>query len=61
MCLASGTGTLAGNPEIRHRLQVEELTRQAAAAEGDSCGGVGAAGCGWAAGVFDLLAGGGGV
>jgi 16S rRNA (cytosine967-C5)-methyltransferase len=26
----SGTGTLARNPEIRHRLQVEELTRQAA-------------------------------
>jgi 16S rRNA (cytosine967-C5)-methyltransferase len=25
----SGTGTLAGNPEIRHRLKVEELTRQA--------------------------------
>ena len=25
----SGTGTLAGNPEIRHRLRVEELTRQA--------------------------------
>src|ERR1700733_182308 len=24
----SGTGTLAGNPEIRHRLKVEELTRQ---------------------------------
>jgi 16S rRNA (cytosine967-C5)-methyltransferase len=26
----SGTGTLARNPEIRHRLQLEELTRQAA-------------------------------
>jgi 16S rRNA (cytosine967-C5)-methyltransferase len=26
----SGTGTLAGNPEIRHRLREEELTRQAA-------------------------------
>jgi 16S rRNA (cytosine967-C5)-methyltransferase len=26
----SGTGTLAGNPEIRHRLKVEELARQAA-------------------------------
>jgi 16S rRNA (cytosine967-C5)-methyltransferase len=26
----SGTGTLAGNPEIRHRLKPEELTRQAA-------------------------------
>jgi 16S rRNA (cytosine967-C5)-methyltransferase len=26
----SGTGTLARNPEIRHRLQIEELTRQAA-------------------------------
>jgi 16S rRNA (cytosine967-C5)-methyltransferase len=26
----SGTGTLARNPEIRHRLRVEELTRQAA-------------------------------
>ena len=25
----SGTGTLAGNPEIRHRLRVEELARQA--------------------------------
>jgi 16S rRNA (cytosine967-C5)-methyltransferase len=25
----SGTGTLAGNPEIRHRLKVEELARQA--------------------------------
>jgi 16S rRNA (cytosine967-C5)-methyltransferase len=25
----SGTGTLAGNPEIRHRLKAEELTRQA--------------------------------
>jgi 16S rRNA (cytosine967-C5)-methyltransferase len=25
----SGTGTLAGNPEIRHRLKVEELPRQA--------------------------------
>ncbi len=25
----SGTGTLAGNPEIRHRLREEELTRQA--------------------------------
>jgi 16S rRNA (cytosine967-C5)-methyltransferase len=25
----SGTGTLAGNPEIRHRLKVEELVRQA--------------------------------
>jgi 16S rRNA (cytosine967-C5)-methyltransferase len=25
----SGTGTLAGNPEIRHRLKVDELTRQA--------------------------------
>jgi 16S rRNA (cytosine967-C5)-methyltransferase len=25
----SGTGTLAGNPEIRHRLKVEELGRQA--------------------------------
>jgi 16S rRNA (cytosine967-C5)-methyltransferase len=25
----SGTGTLAGNPEIRHRLNVEELARQA--------------------------------
>ena len=25
----SGTGTLAGNPEIRHALKVEELTRQA--------------------------------
>ncbi|WP_433973909.1 transcription antitermination factor NusB [Tunturiibacter lichenicola] len=25
----SGTGTLAGNPEIRHRLKEEELTRQA--------------------------------
>ncbi len=25
----SGTGTLARNPEIRHRLQMEELTRQA--------------------------------
>ncbi len=25
----SGTGTLARNPEIRHRLRVEELTRQA--------------------------------
>ena len=25
----SGTGTLAGNPEIRHRLKVEELERQA--------------------------------
>jgi 16S rRNA (cytosine967-C5)-methyltransferase len=25
----SGTGTLAGNPEIRHRLKVEELMRQA--------------------------------
>jgi 16S rRNA (cytosine967-C5)-methyltransferase len=25
----SGTGTLAGNPEIRHRLRVEELGRQA--------------------------------
>jgi 16S rRNA (cytosine967-C5)-methyltransferase len=25
----SGTGTLAGNPEIRHRLKVEELSRQA--------------------------------
>jgi 16S rRNA (cytosine967-C5)-methyltransferase len=25
----SGTGTLAGNPEIRHRLKVEEMTRQA--------------------------------
>src|SRR5260370_23895610 len=25
----SGTGTLAGNPEIRHRLKVEELQRQA--------------------------------
>jgi 16S rRNA (cytosine967-C5)-methyltransferase len=25
----SGTGTLAANPEIRHRLKVEELTRQA--------------------------------
>ena len=24
-----GTGTLAGNPEIRHRLKVEELARQA--------------------------------
>jgi 16S rRNA (cytosine967-C5)-methyltransferase len=24
----SGTGTLAGNPEIRHRLKVEELARQ---------------------------------
>jgi 16S rRNA (cytosine967-C5)-methyltransferase len=24
----SGTGTLAGNPEIRHRLKVEDLTRQ---------------------------------
>ena len=24
----SGTGTLAGNPEIRHRLKVEEMTRQ---------------------------------
>src|SRR5207248_10925036 len=24
----SGTGTLAGNPEIRHRLRVEELARQ---------------------------------
>ncbi len=26
----SGTGTLAGNPEIRHRLKPEEFTRQAA-------------------------------
>jgi 16S rRNA (cytosine967-C5)-methyltransferase len=26
----SGTGTLAGNPEIRHRLKVEELARQLA-------------------------------
>jgi 16S rRNA (cytosine967-C5)-methyltransferase len=26
----SGTGTMAGNPEIRHRLKVEELMRQAA-------------------------------
>ncbi len=26
----SGTGTLAGNPEIRHRLKLEELARQAA-------------------------------
>jgi 16S rRNA (cytosine967-C5)-methyltransferase len=25
----SGTGTMAGNPEIRHRLKVEELARQA--------------------------------
>jgi 16S rRNA (cytosine967-C5)-methyltransferase len=25
----SGTGTLAGNPEIRHRLKVEDLARQA--------------------------------
>ncbi len=25
----SGTGTLAGNPEIRHRLKVEEFARQA--------------------------------
>jgi 16S rRNA (cytosine967-C5)-methyltransferase len=25
----SGTGTLAGNPEIRHRLKVEEMARQA--------------------------------
>jgi 16S rRNA (cytosine967-C5)-methyltransferase len=25
----SGTGTLAGNPEIRHRLKMEELARQA--------------------------------
>jgi 16S rRNA (cytosine967-C5)-methyltransferase len=25
----SGTGTLAGNPEIRHRMKVEELARQA--------------------------------
>jgi len=25
----SGTGTLAGNPEIRHRLKIEELGRQA--------------------------------
>src|SRR6202035_4518269 len=25
----SGTGTLAGNPEIRHRLKAEELARQA--------------------------------
>jgi 16S rRNA (cytosine967-C5)-methyltransferase len=25
----SGTGTLAGNPEIRHRLKVQELARQA--------------------------------
>jgi 16S rRNA (cytosine967-C5)-methyltransferase len=25
----SGTGTMAGNPEIRHRLKVEELSRQA--------------------------------
>jgi 16S rRNA (cytosine967-C5)-methyltransferase len=25
----SGTGTLGGNPEIRHRLKVEELARQA--------------------------------
>jgi 16S rRNA (cytosine967-C5)-methyltransferase len=25
----SGTGTLAGNPEIRHRLKLEELARQA--------------------------------
>jgi 16S rRNA (cytosine967-C5)-methyltransferase len=25
----SGTGTMAGNPEIRHRLKVEEFARQA--------------------------------
>ena len=29
MRLVRGTGTLAGNPEIRHRLKLEELGRQA--------------------------------
>ncbi len=56
----SGTGTLARNPEIRHRLRVEELARQADAAAGDPYGSAGAAGSGRAAGVLHLLAGAGG-
>ena len=56
----SGTGTLARNPEIRHRLRLEELTRQAAAAAGDPYGSAGAAGSGRAAGVLHLFAGAGG-
>ncbi len=57
----SGTGTLAGNPEIRHRLKVEELTRQAERQRAILEGSFEAVGAGWAAGVFDLFAGAGGV
>ena len=57
----SGTGTLAGNPEIRHRLKVEELARQAERQRAILTGALKRLAAGWAAGVFDLLAGGGGV
>ena len=56
----SGTGTLARNPEIRHRLQPEELARQAVRQRAILERRVAAAGGGRAAGVLDLLAGAGG-
>ena len=57
----SGTGTLAGNPEIRHRLKVEELARQAERQRAILKGALKRLAAGWAAGVFDLLAGARGV
>ena len=57
----SGTGTLAGNPEIRHRLKLEELARQSERQRAILERGVEEAGAGWAAGLFDLFAGAGGV
>ena len=57
----SGTGTMAGNPEIRHRLKVEELARQAARQRAILSGRFEAPVAGWSARLFHLFAGAGGV
>ena len=56
----SGTGTLGRNPEIRHRLRVEDLTRQAERTESDSEFSFAGGASGWVCAVFNVLAGAGG-